>query len=551
MKRYMQILVVFLCVCAVNGAIISEASAQGVVKKKLIELGWDIPTTSYLREHWQEMESNAPFDGVVYDLTGRSAAGEKRSSQRLFSAERWEREEFRDCITDLRACEFVRYRHNFIRVNFYPAGFAWTDDEAWGNVCNNVGICAWVAKETGGELCFDFESYGAQMFRYDSTSGLSFDETRAIVRKRGAEFAGAAFEEKHDLVILCLWMNSINYQSARMTNPTLALRVAPYGLLPAFIDGMLDAAPLTAKLVEGCENGYYMNGREEYYRSSLDAKLDSGPAMRLVSLENRAKYRLLVSSGFGFYLDMYSNPEGSAFYRGAEPGETRFDRLRANLQAAFDSSDEYVWIYGEQKRWWGPDNGSAWTSWEEALPGIANLIFELSDPLSAAQALKEKYSNLADVVNEIVNGDFSQVDESANTAESWLTWRDERSHGVFQVQKGALTIKGDVNACYIQSFPVKPGERYLVSGRISVDGDGGGALVVRWQDSDGHWVSESQDVRIYPEETSSCDADGFRKALDVVKTPSNAGKLVVLLSANSCQPDERVVFKDIEAFHVD
>jgi hypothetical protein len=33
--------------------------------KKFIELGWDIPSTADLREHWRDMEQAAPFDGAL------------------------------------------------------------------------------------------------------------------------------------------------------------------------------------------------------------------------------------------------------------------------------------------------------------------------------------------------------------------------------------------------------------------------------------------------------------------------------------------------------
>ena len=45
---------------------IALADNYATPRKKLIELGWDIPTTRYLKERWREMEENAPFDGVVH-----------------------------------------------------------------------------------------------------------------------------------------------------------------------------------------------------------------------------------------------------------------------------------------------------------------------------------------------------------------------------------------------------------------------------------------------------------------------------------------------------
>ena len=72
----------------------------------------------------------------------------------------------------------------------------------------------------------------------------------------------------------------------------------------------------------------------------------------MVALENRAKYHGQVQAGFGFYLDMYLNEKGNHYYFGPKKGGSRIDRLRDNLSAALEASDEYVWVYGEQCRWW-------------------------------------------------------------------------------------------------------------------------------------------------------------------------------------------------------
>jgi hypothetical protein len=54
-------------------------------------------------------------------------------------------------------------------------------------------------------------------------------------------------------------MNSINLKAGASDAPQTILASAGYGLLPAFVDGMLNAAPPTKLLVDGCENGYYLD----------------------------------------------------------------------------------------------------------------------------------------------------------------------------------------------------------------------------------------------------------------------------------------------------
>ena len=57
-------------------------------------------------------------------------------------------------------------------------------------------------------------------------------------------------------------------------------------------------------LVDGCEHGYYMDSAEAYLRAANEMRSWNGACARLVSPENRAKYRQQVQAGFGFYLDM-------------------------------------------------------------------------------------------------------------------------------------------------------------------------------------------------------------------------------------------------------
>jgi hypothetical protein len=94
--------------------------------------------------------------------------------------------------------------------------------------------------------------------------------------------------------------------------------------------------------------------------------------MWLLAPENRRCYARQVRAGFGFYLDCYINPPGSPWYIGAAPGSTRLQKLADNVESALDVSDEYVWIYGQKRRWW--DTGGPGVSWEDALPGISGVL---------------------------------------------------------------------------------------------------------------------------------------------------------------------------------
>lgn len=534
----------------------SETAVPTRPRKKLIELGWDIPTTDYLRRHWEKMEANAPFDGVIYDLATKASDGTVCSSQTLFTKRPWNRADFDVCVDDLKSCDFKRFRNNFIRINFYPVDFEWTDDDAWAAVSDKARICAEVARATNGDICFDFESYGKAMFKYDASLGLSFDEAKALARRRGAQFGGAIVDVYPDVVILALWLNSINFSAGKAPNPDFALRGGHYALLPAFIDGLLDAAAPETVLVDGCENGYYMNGASEYERAALDALLATGPGAALVSPENLAKYRAQVQIGFGFYLDMYSNPKGSTYYRGPEPGETRFDRMVANLKAAWNAADEYVWIYGEKKRWWPTDaEATAATvapetksqSWEEAIPGLTAALLELTNPQEAFAREKAAFEADPNAQNLLKNVDFADSPGPGKFAD-WGVWILEETPGETATVDGKAAFRGVENGCYIQSFPVEPGEKIFLSVDAKTTGAAIASTTARWQDAEGVWTEVINDVPFYAAPDAVANADGWTEISGVATVPPGARKLVFLLGAKGSGPNDVVVFNDARAY---
>ncbi|MCX6928619.1 MAG: hypothetical protein NT154_36220, partial [Verrucomicrobia bacterium] len=326
-------------------------------RKKFIELGWDIPSTSLLCESWREMERTTPFDGLMFKVETKDDHGQKLSSEMIWDGIPWKREWLQAALADLKSCRFAQFTDNFLRLNATPGNLDWADDAGWAALAEKSGHCAWLVKQAGCKgLAIDFESYGAQQFQFNAGKGRAFSATAALARKRGAQFAQAVAREFPDAVLLTLWLNSINLKAGASDAPDTILVSSGYGLLPAFIDGMLDAAPPAMVFVDGCENGYYLDSSEEYLRASHEMRSWNGSAIHLVSPSNRPKYRQQVQAGFGFYLDMFLNEATNRHYRGPLNG-SRLARLERNLAFAHAAADEYVWIYGEQCRWWGKPFG--------------------------------------------------------------------------------------------------------------------------------------------------------------------------------------------------
>jgi len=527
--------------------------------KKFIELGWDIPDTSFLRANWAEMERTTPFGGVMFQIAAKDDQAQPISSQAVWDPKPWKRAWLEPALADLRACRFTNFTDNFVRLNATPGNLDWADDAGWQALADKAGHCAWLMQQTGGKgLAIDFESYGARQFRYDAAKGRSFAQTAALARRRGAQFTQGIAREFPQAVLLALWLNSVNFQAGNLPLPEAVLASSGYGLLPAFIDGMLDTLPPTMTLVDGCENGYYMDSAEAYLRAANQMRSWQGPALRLVSPENRAKYRCQVQAGFGFYLDMFLNRATNHYYFPPLEG-SRLARLERNLRFARDAADEYVWIYGEQCRWWSvpvqaPQSVGQGRPWEEAMPGLSRAIAFVRDPLAAAQAELARLRQSRTLTNLVENGDLAQPagPQAEALPAHFSVWQDEKTApGKFAwdnaVGGGSARASKVNRGCFLQAVPVRPGETLAVQAQCLPRGASNPSLIIRWQKEDGAWTQPQEDKTFL----FKPGASEWRQAFGVVTVPSQAAKLLILLNVTSQLSDQDVCwFDNVELYRL-
>ena len=378
----------------------------------------------------------------------------------------------------------------------------------------------------------------------------------------------AIAEEYPDLVLFTFFMNSVNAAAALSNNPPVALATQGYNLYPAFINGWLDEAPPGMTFVDGCESAYRYNSQREYLQAANDMR---NTVLSLVAPENRRKYLAQVQASFGVYLDAYVNPPTSIWYIDPE-GEQPAQRLQANVGYAVRAANEYVWVYGEQYRWWPTPNDSVSAqSWDEKMPGFSRALMTAAHPQRLAQAAFAELNKPGASANLIQNGDFAsrvapeKITEDktapadwkmpANIA-NWNTWQTEASRGVFRLDKtvnrgeeknsGAAQINGTENGCYIQYLPVKPGETYAVRAWLRQKGDGPGWIRVRWQTPETKWTQESQDVLLMsaPDQAKN----EWREISGLASVPEGVGRMVILLCAANQSENDSVWFDDAQVF---
>ena len=536
--------------------------------KKLIATGWDKADSERLLKNLEQMETR-PFDGVVMVVSGHIDAKRRCSLRAAFLNKKWQREWFQPCIDNLRACKFTRFTDNFVTLGANPGNVDWFDDEGWANIAEHWRIGAWVAKQAGLKgILFDPEPYTPPHRQFDHATQAghekhTFNDYYAKARERGRQVMQAVAAEYPDITLYCYFMNIVCATATGHADPRTVLATHGYGLYPAFIDGWLDAAPPTVKMVDGCEMAYRFNSISQYTEAALRIR---GDCQELVSPENRAKYRAQVQVSFGIYLDAYWNPKDSKWGRWHIPGkqEPRVDQLRANINTALRVADEYVWVYGEKFRWWPTPNTRIWEkSWPEALPGIERILGFARDPIAFARAKISELQKADTLVNLTRNGDFGSDKAPSNDGPAedwkkggapagWHTWQTKDSKGTFTwdrgtgaAGKGAARAANVASGCFIQSTTVKPGELYVVAAVRRLQGKGDARIRVRWQTPEGQWTAVQQDKII------ACDGprDQWRELFGVVEVPEGVGRLVILLGVHGQTSPADIAWYDDVRLH--
>jgi len=141
-----------------------------------------------------------------------------------------------------------------------------------------------------------------------------------------------------------------------------------YGLMRDFWDGVIEAAAPGTVIVDGFESSYGFKTLKKF-RSGRDVILNQSRAL----YSDPKKYAQHVRCGFGIWADW--KQEGVPF--SLTDISSNFhtpESLRRSLAMALHVSDEYVWVYTEQMRWWNDKNAP--------LPYVGALALARSCPIS-------------------------------------------------------------------------------------------------------------------------------------------------------------------------
>ena len=162
------------------------------------------------------------------------------------------------------------------------------------------------------------------------------------MRARGRQLGAALASSKADVTVLFTFAHSA---AARELEGGLPAARASFGLLPAFVDGMMDGAG-QAEFVDGYEAAYGFKAHSEFVEGARHIRRQG----RQTSLDRR-RYARRMKVGFGIW------PVGREVDERQPMADQPFSFTPEDLEHAthyaFRESDGLVWLYtGGLRRWW-------------------------------------------------------------------------------------------------------------------------------------------------------------------------------------------------------
>jgi hypothetical protein len=321
-------------------------------QKKILQWGWDEPDTAFLRRHLAEME-RSPFDGCVFGVRyGPGGAGGSFTWQ-LWGRRRFTRNDVSDALSDLRALRPRRFRELFLRVNVTPGDVSWFQD--FTPIIANARLAAELARAGHARgILLDVEQYQGQPFEFRAqplVAAYGWEASASQARLRGREVMAALQRGYPGLTVFLTFGYSLPWVLSDHGRKPLA--ETPYGLLAPFLDGLLETASGRAFVIDGYELSY---GFREPGRFAEARRLVHQDVLPIVGVPNAYGTRSRLA--FGLWLDYNWRRLG---WDPTDPSRNAFTpaAFEAVLRAALHETDEYVWIYGENPRWWGKSTPDA------------------------------------------------------------------------------------------------------------------------------------------------------------------------------------------------
>ncbi len=319
--------------------------------KKLIEFGADSPDPAFLRAHAAMMQKT-PFAGTVFHANYRMPNGQTGNfTRKAWGRQRFHKRDLEASLKNLKAARLGTLDRNFFLFDVTPADLDWFDD--YSAVIANAQLAAWFARESHCPgLMFDPEAYGEQLWQYPKqrdAKSKSWEQYTRQVRLRGRQVM-EAFQRGYPGLTVFL-TGAYSYVWRQMHRRPFPLHQMRYGMLPSFLDGMLDVAEGKSRFIDGYEAAYGFRSPSEFPKAYQAMKHGCLPIVA-----DQAKYSKYFSCSFGIWMDWRSDKLGWSTKDLAKNGHPP-KQFQALVTRALEVADEYVWIFTYAPRWWAAPDG--------------------------------------------------------------------------------------------------------------------------------------------------------------------------------------------------
>ncbi len=539
---------------------------SGPIRKKLINLGWSMPSAESFNTNVKVI-NETPFDGVAIRIMGKDDEGKDVASWAAGLNRPWKKEWFQASIDLLKSSKSPKLAESFVSLSMSVAPQDFSDafdDAAWKNIIEHYRIAAWVAKQAGLRgIMLDPEAYASTIVKFSSRTqkDKTYDEYAAKVRQRGREMMEAMAAEYPDMVLLVLFLNSGSAMGEFGGDGRLSLESSKssYGLVPALLNGWLDAVPPQMIIVDGMEHSYPHSTEIAFLRRINAAR---NGALTYVAKENYAKFRGQVQAGLAVYLDAFitdrTDVHSDVYIDPPLQDVTIAERLRQTTMDALDAVDEYVWVYDENYRFWPTPNKRVQPYyWDEIIPGATQALKDAVDPAKRrlAQANREfndyerkcalRGTSLGNLLKDTTFAPATPKPKTAEPAPAEVpVWNAQSSSGVLErgiygcKDPGALALKGTKAGVWTQELNGRPVAFYKFRAKVRQIGKGEPEARLVWLDADG------KKLGVAPAVYTQSPKDGWATIETTALSPLGTAKVAVELAAKNQPSDMDQIWYD-------
>ncbi|TWT54207.1 hypothetical protein Pla22_18420 [Rubripirellula amarantea] len=565
---------VALCFVSLN---VIAVEPRVSTRTRIISAGWNQPTLDQLARDQNELPK-LPIDGSVVSI--RTETNPPDLFSVAHSASPWDASVFESATEILETVHPKIAAQCYLGLNANPGDVDFFDDEGWKQVTEHWRIAArLVANGKLRGIAFDPEAYTLphSQFQYSaqaSAASYSFQDYAAAARQRGRQVITAVNKESPNIEILSYFLMSFLVNDRLMMGPSpvnsagqrrddfqWCLAGHQYGLLPAFLAGLLEASDDSVTFFDGCEFGYWMESRSQMIEHARQVRVSG---CNIIEPEVRSKYQSKVRLAFPIFMDLVT--ADAIPHWTLNPAET--DRLKVltnQVRWAQQSSDGLVWIYSERGRWWPEATSTAlWNGkdvfrdWQEVLPGCNDAI---TTALQASQELVQDRTDDQATASEPALNLPSNEDAIEVTPLNDLAWKaviansDATSDGSttnarIEIANQQVSIVGPVGGAATATASVKAGMHYSVKSQITQTGRGMPRLMVQFQSEDGEPISNKRQLPTqpsgdlfyaYPEDGTPSES---RRCILRFQPPADAASAIIFcLVTDAVTADDKVTFE--------